>query len=129
MYGWLGSYNQTFMDGGELTTAEHPLAIEYISFKHLQNNLEQVMTADDNLTFTANLVLPTEAESPPMCTELPTVMSSHDESTESSCGNDEKIHLALWILFGALFSITLLLLILLICTCQQLRKAKVKDPK
>ena len=126
MYGWLGNYSQTIVDGGELMTTECPPSIEYIS---LQNNLEQVMTADDNLTFIVNLVLPTEAESPAMCTEVPPVMTSHEEGTESSCGNDEKIHLALWILVGILSSITLLLLILLICSCQRHCKAKVKDQK
>ena len=128
MYGWLGNYNQEFVNGGELMTSGHPSSIDYISLKHLRDNIEQVMTADDNLTFTANLVLSTEPENPSMCTELPQAVSTREESTKSSCGGDET-QVLIWIMFGVLSSITLILLILLICTCKQLRKTKAKQSK
>ena len=76
MYGWLGNYDLGIENNGELMTTERPSSINYVSLKSLQSNIEQVMRADDNLTFNV-----------------------------------------------------LVLVILLICACQRLQRAKVNSPK
>ena len=123
MYGWLGNYDLGIENNGELMTTERPSSINYVSLKSLQSNIEQVMRADDNLTFNASLVFPVEP--PVMCGTV----ESNTMSTEHVPDNNRTALLVLDILLGVLSSIILVLVILLICACQHLQRAKATSPK
>ena len=125
MYGWLGNYDLGIENNGELMTTERPSSINYVSLKSLQSNIEQVMRADDNLTFNASLVFP--VEHPVMCGTMESTTTTM--STEHVPDNNKTADLVLQILLGVLSSIILVLVILLICACQRLQRAKVNSPK
>ena len=81
------------------------------------------MRADDNLTFNASLVFPVEP--PVMCGTV----ESNTMSTEPPPDNNRTALRVLDILLGVLSSIILVLVILLICACQHLQRAKATSPK
>ena len=113
MYGWLGNYDLGIENNGELLTSGHPPRINYITSKNIQNLLEEVMTADDNLTFNATFVMPME---PSKCMAPPTDIGS-------------TIIIILGIILGALSSIILLLIIILVSVCRGIRKSNQKKTK
>ena len=110
LYGWLGDYDLGIENNGELLSDKHPSHVNYISAKSLLDNLEQVMVADDNLTFNATFIIPNE---PPKCVEP----------------DSEDSNIILEIALGVLSAIILLLITVLICTCCWIQKHKIKEPK
>ena len=119
MYGWLGNYDLGIESNGELLTSGRPPLINYISSKKLQNNLEQVMVADDNLTFNATFVISTEL---PKCIEPPI-------ATDTVPEEDKNLVIILEVMLGVLSSIVLLLIVIIICVCRELRSKKLENPK